>query len=256
MTKENLDQKILSWLNTQGYGVEMLVAESLDTSGFEVIKSSFYEDPETGISREIDVVGRLTDDLGLVLIYSIIECKKSSKPWVIFTTEKTGRNRFTSFAIMSNYARKVMPSHLANMQKIDWYKKPGRQGYGISEAFNLNADVTFKACMTATKAAISLICDQEESQIFKSLSFLFPTVVLDGRLFESYLGEDEKPVITEIDSAFLLFPIKIGDYFGSSVRIVTLKAFNRYCKDVKSVFSFIENEFSEEKKELINSMGL
>ena len=65
MTEENLNQKILSWLNTQGYGVEMQVAKSLSASGFEILQLfllTMY--PEKGISRQIDVIGRTTDVIG------------------------------------------------------------------------------------------------------------------------------------------------------------------------------------------------
>jgi hypothetical protein len=81
-------------------------------------------------------------------------------------------------------------------------------------------------------------------------------VVLDGRLFESYLGEDNNPIIAEVESAVLLFPIKLGKHIGSSVRIVTLKAFDRYCDDLKSVYHFLKKELSVEENVLAESIGI
>jgi hypothetical protein len=252
MTEENLDQKILSWLNTQGYGAEMQVAKLLSTKGFDVVKSSFYDDPETGISREIDVIGRMNDDIGILNVYSVIECKKSSKPWVVFTSEKAGFNRLLSFAIMTNNAREAIISNLDQIIGIDWFKKNGRIGYGITEAFTSKEDETFKAGIAATKAAIATVKEETNS----SMSFLFPTVVLDGRLFESYLGEDGSPIVAEVDAVFLKFPIKLGNHFGSSVRIVTLKAFDNYCVELSSVYDLLKKELSVEVNKLTESIGI
>ena len=90
--------------------------------------------------------------------------------------------------------------------------------------------------MTATKASISLVKNETNSLRSEFLSFFFPTVVLDGRLFESYLEQNGNPVVAEIDLAFLLFPIRIGENSGSTVRIVTIKAFDRYCTEISSVY--------------------
>jgi hypothetical protein len=256
MADENLEKKILEWLNTQGFGVEMRVAKVLNAASFNVLKSSYYEDPETGTSREIDVIARMTDDFGLLEVYSIIECKKSSRPWVVFTSEQAMANRLSSFAIMSNTARDAMWNHILQLRDLDWFMKPGRLGYGIAQALFANADETFKAGLTATKASISYLMGNEKHPSFEAMSFYFPTVVLDGHLFEAYLGEDNNPVIAEVDSSFLIFPIMVGKYRGSSVRIVTLQAFKRYCDDLKSVYDFLKKEFSEEEIALAESIDI
>ncbi len=206
--KENLNEKILAWLNTQGYDLEMRVAMSLSDVGFQIVQSDIYEDPETGISREIDVVGRMNDPVGFVYLNPVIECKKSSKPWVVFTTDKASFNRVHEFAIMTDAGRKAISNNIDQMLGINWFRKDGRTGYGITEAFTSKDKESFKAGMQATKAAIALLKESEQWE-GNFLSFYFPTVVLDGRLFECYLGADGLPRLDEVDSAVLRFPIRL-----------------------------------------------
>lgn len=206
--------------------------------------------------HEIDVIGRTTDVIGLLYVYAVIECKKSSKPWIVFTSDKAGYNRIWSFAIMTNNASQAVNNHLDRMLEIDWFNKNGRLGYGITEAFTSKEDETFKAGMTATKASISLVKNETNSLRSEFLSFFFPTVVLDGRLFEFYLEQNGNPVVAEINSAFLLFPIRIGENSGSTVRIVTIKAFDRYCTEISSVYHSLKNVLSAEMEELAKSIGM
>jgi hypothetical protein len=255
MTEEPLDQKVLSWLNTQGYGVEMKVATSLSAAGYEVLQSSFYSDPETGTSREIDVIGRKHDKVGLIYIYPVIECKKSSKPWVVFTSEQVSYNRIWSFGIMSDTAREAINNNIESMTKVDWFMNVGRVGYGITEAFTSREDETFKAGMTATKASLALL-KRETTSSPRFMSFFFPTVVIDGRLFECYLKSDGSAVVAEIDSAFLLFPIILGQHTGSSIRIVTLATFDRYCQDLNAVYHSLKRELAGDITQLATSIGL
>lgn len=255
MTKESLNQKIISWLQTQGYGVEMNVAQSLNANGIKVVQSWLYDDPESGGSREIDVVGRVDDIVGLLNVWSVIECKKSSKPWILFTSKQTGFNRIHSFAITTDKARETISKKVLKMVENDWFRKDQHLAYGITEAFTSKEDATFKAGMTATKASISIMINETKSTSYNAFSFFFPTVVLDGDLFECYLDNTGNPIVTEIDSGFLVFPIKLSEYNGASVRIVTLKSFEKYCQELLSVYNFLKNSLSDEIIELGTSLG-
>lgn len=253
---EKLGPRILSWLETQGYGVEMKVATSLNAAGVQTIQSWFYSDPETEISRELDVLGKIDDVMGLLTVYSVVECKKSSKPWILFTSERAVFNRVLSFAIMSDKTRLAITKNILRMKDVEWFMKNGRAAYGITEAFTSKEDETFKAGMTVTKAAISLLKDEVGRSEFSPLSFFFPTVVLDGRLFECFLDPDGVPTIEEIDSAFLLFPMRVGGHLGSSIRVVTLNAFDNYCRDLKLLYLRLRNLLEKERKELATSLGM
>jgi hypothetical protein len=256
MTEKPLNQKILSWLGTQGYGVEMEVAKSLSAAEFQVVQSWFYTDPETETSREIDVVGRMADAVGLLSVYAVIECKKSSKPWVLFTSEQAAFNRVSSLAIMTDDTRGAIAENIQSMLEIDWFRKDGRVAYGITEAFTSKEDATFRAGMTVTKASVALLKREVNSSGRGFLSLFFPTVVLDGRLFECYLGSDSNPIVEETDSGFLLFPIKLGDYGGTSVRVVTLSSLNSYCNDIGSLYHSLKRVLSGEIAKAASSLGI
>ena len=249
MSELSRDQKIQQWLTTLGYGVEMKVAQSLISCGFEVAKSSFYDDPENpGTAHEIDMIGRLSDNVDFLQVYSVIECKKISNPWVVLTSEYPSYNRLGAFAIMSKKANQSVSDNLRQMLEINWFVKNGRLGYGICEAYTFKEDIIFKAVMNSTRASISLI--KQEMKSFKSdyLSFIFPTIVLDGFLYESYLGADDKLKVLERNSSFVLFPINIGGYICSGIRVVTLKSFDRYCGELKSLYESLSKILSADVK--------
>lgn len=254
-SEENLQTKIHSWLESQGYTTEMRTAQVLQTFNFGVLQAHYYDDPETGISREIDVIGKIMDHGGFLEVYSVIECKKSQKPWVLFTSDSAVNNRIHSFAVMGETARKAISHNITEMVSNNWLRKEGRIAYGITEAFTNKEDISFKAGISATKAAIAL----SKSKYFGGedlLTYYFPTVVFDGQLFECYLNDDGTSVVNEISSAFLNFQIKFGDYQGSSVHVVRLEAFEDYCKEFEYTFNQLKRTLKSERVQLAIQTGM
>ena len=66
----------------------MKTAAAFRHAGFEVRQCSHYVDPDTGKSREIDVLARDPDFLGIVDIQFAVECKASKKPWVLYVPQR------------------------------------------------------------------------------------------------------------------------------------------------------------------------
>jgi hypothetical protein len=252
---EFLSEKIHSWLETQGYTTEMQVAKTLRKANFDVLQSHYYDDPETGVSREIDVVGRIIDNGGLLEVYSIIECKKSQKPWVLFSSDFSVSNRINSFAVMGEIARTAVSKNIQELIKNTWLRKEGHVAYAITEAFTNKEDIAFKAGLSATKAAIAL----SKSKNFGgegALYFYFPTVVFDGQLFECYLDNDGNSIVSEISSTFLNFQIKFRDHQGASIHIVRLDAFENYCKELETTFNQLKQVLKLERMELALKSGM
>lgn len=256
MNDKPLNSKIASWIDSQGYEAEMRVARTLYSAGFQTIQSLYYDDPESGASREIDVVARLTDPVGLLQIYSIIECKKSSRPWVVFTSEQALYNRILSFAIMNEESTVAVINNTMKMLGVKWFEKPGRVAYGATEAFKSQGDAVFKAAMAATKASISILLRETIPKRISRLSYFFPTIVLEGQLFECCLNQDGKANVSEIDSTFLLFPLRIAGQTGASIRIVTIDVFNRYCNDILSLYQSLEDALSTDIANIANSLNI
>ena len=231
------DQKLKQWLSTLGYGAEMKVARSLISSGFDVIKSSFYDDPENpGASREIGMTGRLSNNIDFLQVFSVIEFQKVPNPWIVLTSEFSSYNRLGAFAIMSRRANQSVSDNLLHMLEMESFVKNGRLGYGITEAYNRKEDYIFSALLNTTKASIAIIKQETRSYKSEYLSFIFPTIVLDSSLFESYLGQDDQVQIVETSSSFMFFPINIAGYTCAGIRVVTLNAFEGYCADLKALY--------------------
>ena len=62
-----MEDKIRKWLETQGYPLEMRVAREFKSHGFRVLQSEYYTDPESGASRETDVIAHVQEELDGVL---------------------------------------------------------------------------------------------------------------------------------------------------------------------------------------------
>jgi hypothetical protein len=221
--------------------------------GYDVLQASFYDDPESSKSREIDVVARVTDFVGLLQRFLFVECKKRSKPWVIFSSESVGLMRARAFSLMSDKAFDAMISDPERFLGLEWFRKDGRIGFGVAEAFSDRGDETFQAGMTATKAAIDKrIKDAPPSE--SALSFYFPVIVLDGILFESFLDSSGNLQLQQIKSGFLHFPITVAGQHGTAIRIVTADALDEFCEQVHHVHGFLKESLRPEIKQAASEL--
>ena len=73
---------LYEWLQKQGYPLEMEVASALRKKGLWVRQASYYKDPESDKSREIDVICTEAEVLGMAALHFVVECKASKKPVV------------------------------------------------------------------------------------------------------------------------------------------------------------------------------
>jgi hypothetical protein len=80
-----ITSKIVAWLEEHGYPLEMYVASVFQNLGFKVDQGIYFSDPETGSSREVDIVAHKNFSINgkYVSFVCIIECKSSKeKPWL------------------------------------------------------------------------------------------------------------------------------------------------------------------------------
>jgi hypothetical protein len=193
-------------------------------------------DPETETTREIDVIALKGDDYGLLEMSVVVECKKSTgKPWVLFTSDKheSGKNKFFTFAIMSDLAREKLSKNVLDKLSWDllWMRKPERTGYGMAVAFAKGEDPAYKAVLSTLKASINQNKSQADAGYSRSLRFVFPVIVLDGNLFETYLDAGGKIVIQEIEEGIVTYYRDIAGFPACSVRVVTASRLSSFCHD-------------------------
>jgi len=105
-----LTEKIIEWLKTTGFPLEMEAASAFRAAGFDVRQSATFPDPQSDKGREIDVLAQDPDIIGVIEISFVIECKSSSKPWVVFTSDDalSGYNKLLALGSLQNQPGKFL----------------------------------------------------------------------------------------------------------------------------------------------------
>ncbi|MFN8466336.1 MAG: hypothetical protein U0X20_12335 [Caldilineaceae bacterium] len=222
--KEGLETRILNWLKTQGYPLEMWVADKLEASGFSVTMTDYYKDPKTNDLREIDVTGMSYAEISgresPINVCVRIECKSSKdKPWVVFMRD--GATTFSEWPIeppfvpcskayqdlwltVSLYPRRY--SAVRNLPidlQLPVPLKVGHSMIQVKFTSENNTDVAYKAITSAVNASIAHVKEAEQ-QVEKGsgirlLWVTFPAIVIDGQLFECIQHEGDQLELREVN---------------------------------------------------------
>lgn len=159
-TGKPLITAVRTWLDEQGFPLEMKTAAAFRAAGFEVRQSSYYIDQETGKGREIDVLATDPDPymLGATRIVFVIECKSSKKPWLLLQSPDTlvGFLRYAAFGVLSKTALKAFLEHHEWIDTLPWLKKPLLAGYSLRQALG-DKDIAYSASITVAKACEDLV---------------------------------------------------------------------------------------------------
>ncbi|MBU4233078.1 MAG: hypothetical protein L6277_01015 [Desulfobacterales bacterium] len=232
---EEFRKKIHDWLSSQGYPLEMQVSLAFKQSGFSIRQSNFYADPETGESREIDVIATTEDLSWSKYVSYVIECKVSrDKPWVLFTTENLfeGWNIFFTRAVLTEEARNVLIKAFSEDKdnpKFEWLREKLLSGYGLTQAFTSGRDIPHEAIMSVSKGAIARKVEQDK-RAGGVFDVIFPVIIIDGRLFECFLDNSCSVQIREIEEGVLFSPRSIGGTLTSCIRLVTIKSLPEFSR--------------------------
>ena len=247
---------VKEWLEKQGFLLEMKTAAAFREAGFEVRQSSQYLDPDSGKSREIDVLARDPDFLGVVDIQFAVECKASKKPWVLLCSSQTlsGYNRLFAFAPMSDDCRHVFADRLVELlDKIPWLKKDLFAGYSFRQAHaDPSSDPAYSAAMSAAKASDYLV-REIPAQYNPPYSLAFPVIVVDSPLLQCSLAQDGSIVLEEVPQGEFLFFAALPRQFGSCIRIVTADYLSEFAIEAKQVATRIRNELKNEETKVRES---
>lgn len=220
-----LSDKVRSWLETQGYPLEMRAASIFRAAGFQVVQSDTYSDQESGKLREIDLVCSRDEQTGLGLAKIVVECKSGEKPWIVFSTSHVleNHNRFFSYADLSQDLRDALLKCGFDLvrRKLSWLEKPDRIGYSVVQAFKQNEDEAYGVAQALLKAArAQLVQAAARSSRFTAV---FPVLVIDSPLFKCYLDDEGAIQLTEVSEAEFL-----PKSDSPCVRIVTFPALQAF----------------------------
>ena len=253
--------QILDWVKKQGYPLEMAVADVFRDAGFDISLSDWYKDFETGEQREIDVTASywvMNNDptsshipASLQICWSI-ECKLSrDKPWLVFISEAGKQSYFPPFSIASSAGCRGILFRI--WQRTLFQEKclpllsPKQLGHGVTQAFTTGYDIAYKAIMSSVKASVgqinlvdglSKITNLEEPNFW---CIAFPTVVIDGKLFECHISKDEAICLDEVEMSTVLWKSPTPVSASSNVYIVTKPAIDKFALQAKEMtISLIE----------------
>lgn len=236
-----LETRLEEWLAGSGYPLEMQAAQAFRRAGFNVSQGQYYSDAEMGKGREIDVVAsNATGGFPGVMVKAVIECKRSpGKPWVLFTNES---NPFSLLSFLVSTASRTGHIFINRaratgvLTRLDQFKAPERVAYGMTQGFTEahenNVDVTYKATMSAVKAAMWTVKEHEAHwEALDAVGLVvFPVIVIDAPLFEYYLDGDV-PTLKRINRGIL--HVTHPDGSGSMhVDIVTQEACATYAAGI------------------------
>ena len=246
---ENLEDKILKWINKEGYPLEMKASQILRKIGFEVGQSIYYLDNESQDSREIDIVAykyyKVSNDW--VTFSFVIECKSSNdKPWVTFSAkeERLYANDFVIYRDANHWGQEILRG-LAVEEKIrnlSLFKLNERTAYSTVRAFSEGADMTFKAIKSVTKATLALV---DKGNKTNSYRFFFPIILIDGRLFDCHLDSHDEQVLTELDGVKLVQSTSNDNKRVSILDIMTLNGFEERMSHYMREIDFIVEEYEK-----------
>jgi len=233
MEKIPLENKLLEWLKKTGYPLELYGESILSESEFKIINSYLYNDMDTNISRELDLLASLylhKDDMDLEMTL-LIECKKSDKPLILLGNKLNKSNKIS----LGEYLYISNPN-----SRIIWNLKtdiilPGKSavGFKIIQGFTDGDEFIHKAANTLFKSFYDFTkntVDNIEYDIQSNKhTIAIPILLIDAPLLQLSLNETNELELEHLDSCILEFrnpSDELEDVF--SIPIITKKYFKEF----------------------------
>jgi len=243
--------KVLEWLQKTGFPLEMQAAQAFRSAGFDVRQSFTYLDPELAKGREIDVLAQDPDWLGVIEVSFVIECKASTNPWVVLTSNDalSNYNSLFAFAVTSSAAKNALRNKVFKDLGLlsPYIKRDSHGGYGFRQAFGKDNDPAYAAAIGAIKACAGVAQDRNSPDIPR-LAFAFPVIVVDAPLYECALTNDGELQLTEVEQSEFLFSAHIPEYVGTCIKVVTKAKLQEFAQWAKQLANCIREELKSEEE--------
>ena len=223
---EELKNKIIADITKTGFPSELKVASSLRSAHWTCEQNLTYNDFEAGRSREIDLKARKyfnrKGEKFSCAINLIIEVKKSSRPWVIFTINNSpsyfdfkgpgygiihSRKNISFSDLAAKDLMHDFPRNLTNIIGTNFYEafKSPDEPSKIYEALMSSIKATFfqafksNGLLNEPKQTIITadILLQQTPDKHRHIEVYIPVVIVDGVLCTSTLSEDQTIELTE-----------------------------------------------------------
>lgn len=208
-TSESLEAKIRAELRKTGFPTEITSARVMETYGWGVLHSPSYLDDVERRSREFDLrayqkwaVHQAGDsDTFDVLVYLIVECKRSDKPWVFFTTPQSHDAETEALLIRTRVSSPIFWSNMANTPSLipfeelcdtHHYFMASRRARTYYEPLKGqeqadHGQAIYPAIMSATKATLF----HQGTMPPLPLMIFYPLVIFNGLMFDAHVVTDD-----------------------------------------------------------------
>jgi len=241
----------------------MLTARAFRKLHFHAIQADYYDDPETGKPREIDVSASMQTETNdtLFVVRFCIECKLArDKPWVIFTSSDI--KLADPARIVQRAASSLGHALLENIHKLEDIRNlpvfliPERPGYGLTQSFTNGQDTPYAAIMSAAKAAIAEANDADRFSklVAPVCAIVFPVVVIDGLLLECYLDERNQMMVEEVQRGILVWRSQIVGMPHTIVHVITLQALDDFVHEAEKTSLALLLTCDKELAEIVKSL--
>lgn len=208
---------ISTWLDQTGYPLELRARETLRRVGFWTIQGSTVPNQEKTCEREIDLLATYTaewPDPRLVRVTTVLECKHSTEPLIVFMDDPNTSLAFCMCNLISSEAAYA----------VLWCKAGGKQlgrlpcvspgtMVGVSAKFKgekEKCDRFFKAASSVVNKAVSYVNSYDETIPRQVRSapicsvVALPTIIVDSPIIEANLVNNDIQ-LTEVEDTVLSF---------------------------------------------------
>jgi hypothetical protein len=263
-------EKVREWANATGFPLEMAVAREFAKHDFIVTQSKRYPSPDEGRPLELDVEARkvgYTRKGGAIICSFLVECKKSYSPWVAFSADSDvspdaflahrGVNPSSAFDLLMalqerddlKRIKSLRPSQRFGFTLRTWHPtKNGKDSSRESEREKGKGKSWDKAeeatDQIEARVAAWFAEDRDVPEIQRPPRLCFPTIVVDGDLYEGFLGKDGNVEVEQVvRGSMMTHPTLESDVL---VDIVTEDFVPTFAKEMGEVARIITEEAEAE----------
>jgi hypothetical protein len=247
----DLVARVHAWVDTQGYAVEHRAASILAAKGFVSRQGMTYRDPIVEKVREIDVVARDRRGVNGAEFHLVVECKRSTHPWVTRTTAATilQKGGVAWLPVATDAVRELLQTHrrvldafpIARPVPFDVVEaKLGRNAPNPGSSSVPNAAYGALAQVVSAAAGLLLSAGQ-----FPNPAVMHPIVVFDGDLFRASFEDGAVSRVEPIEWERIHWSGAPNLTTPVVVDVVTLPAFPPYVDALKSEIEELNYELRQ-----------
>lgn len=244
---KNPKKEIINDLLKTGFPLEVSVSNTLNGAKWRVVSSPLYVDPDSGITRELDINAlkiyhKNPKDIDSISLFShlVVGCKKSGNPWVFFDNGEKGLFWIGFYSIKS--PKEGFISKLCDDGEAIGFKEHRYKNIKVHRSFHLSfskpnqtSDI-YEALITSCKALEYFKHQYGNNQ--KTVHIFTPIIVLGGTLWSTSLNKNSKISLKQVDKIVVDFDYLFGNdktpskYQNQLIEVVTHKEFKKLLKEV------------------------